>query len=196
MYYLDINLIFVIGGLGMVKVVYSFGKLVIGVGVGNILVVIDETADIKCAVASVLMFKIFDNGVICVFEQFVVVVDFVYDVVCECFVIYGGYLLQGKELKVVQDVILKNGVLNVVIVGQLVYKIVELVGFFVLENIKILIGEVIVVDESELFVYEKLFLILVMYCVKDFEDVVEKVEKLVVMGGIGYIFCLYIDQDN
>lgn len=53
-----------------------------------------------------------------------------------------------------------------------------------------------VVDESELFVYEKLFLILVMYCVKDFEEVVEKVEKLVVMGGIGYIFCLYIDQDN
>lgn len=68
-----------------------------------------------------------------------------------------------------------------------------MVGFFVLENIKILIGEVIVVDESESFVYEKLFSILVMYRVKDFEDAVEKVEKLVVMGGIGYIFCLYID---
>lgn len=196
MYYLDINLIFAIGGSGMVKVVYSFGKLVIGVGAGNILVVIDEIVDIKRVVVFVLMFKIFDNGVICVFEQFVVVVDFVYDVVRERFVIYGGYLLQGKELKVVQDVILKNGALNAVIVGQLVYKIVELVGFFVLENIKILIGEVIVVDESESFVYEKLFSILVMYRVKDFEDAVEKVEKLVVMGGIGYIFCLYIDQDN
>lgn len=196
MYYLDINLILVIGGSGMVKVVYSFGKFVIGVGVGNILVVIDEIVDIKCVVVFVLMFKIFDNGVICVFEQFVVVVDLVYDVVCECFVSYGGYLLQGKELKVVQDIILKNGVLNVVIVGQLVVKIVELVGFIVLVIIKILIGEVINVDESELFVYEKLFLMLVMYCVKDFEDVVVKVEKLVVMGGIGYIFCLYIDQDN
>lgn len=68
MYYLDINLIFAIGGSGMVKVVYSFGKLVIGVGAGNILVVIDEIVDIKRVVVFVLMFKIFDNGVICVFE--------------------------------------------------------------------------------------------------------------------------------
>lgn len=48
----------------------------------------------------------------------------------------GGYLLQGKELKAVQDVILKNGALNAAIVGQPAYKIAELAGFSVPENTK------------------------------------------------------------
>ncbi len=156
MHHPDINLILATGGPGMVKAAYSSGKPAIGVGAGNTPVVIDETADIKRAVASVLMSKTFDNGVICASEQSVVVVDSVYDAVRERFATHGGYLLQGKELKAVQDVILKNGALNAAIVGQPAYKIAELAGFSVPENTKILIGEVTVVDESEPFAHEKL----------------------------------------
>lgn len=161
----------------MVKAAYSSGKPAIGVGAGNTPVVIDETADIKRAVASVLMSKTFDNGVICASEQSVVVVDSVYDAVRERFATHGGYLLQGKELKAVQDVILKNGALNAAIVGQPAYKIAELAGFSVPENTKILIGEVTVVDESEPFAHEKLSPTLAMYRAKDFEDAVEKAEN-------------------
>ncbi|MGA4816638.1 aldehyde dehydrogenase family protein [Pseudomonas aeruginosa] len=75
MHHPDINLILATGGPGMVKAAYSSGKPAIGVGAGNTPVVIDETADIKRAVASVLMSKTFDNGVICASEQSVVVVD-------------------------------------------------------------------------------------------------------------------------
>ena len=196
MHHPDINLILATGGPGMVKAAYSSGKPAIGVGAGNPPVVIDETADIKRAVASVLMSKTFDNGVICASEQSVVVVDSVYDAVRERFATHGGYLLQGKELKAVQDVILKNGALNAAIVGQPAYKIAELAGFSVPENTKILIGEVTVVDESEPFAHEKLSPTLAMYRAKDFEDAVEKAEKLVAMGGIGHTSCLYTDQDN
>ncbi len=196
MHHPDINLILATGGPGMVKAAYSSGKPAIGVGAGNTPVVIDETADIKRAVASVLMSKTFDNGVICASEQSVVVVDSVYDAVRERFATHGGYLLQGKELKAVQDVILKNGALNAAIVGQPAYKIAELAGFSVPENTKILIGEVTVVDESEPFAHEKLSPTLAMYRAKDFEDAVEKAEKLVAMGGIGHTSCLYTDQDN
>ncbi|HIB2744921.1 TPA: bifunctional acetaldehyde-CoA/alcohol dehydrogenase [Escherichia coli] len=194
MHHPDINLILATGGPGMVKAAYSSGKPAIGVGAGNTPVVIDETADIKRAVASVLMSKTFDNGVICASEQSVV--DSVYDAVRERFATHGGYLLQGKELKAVQDVILKNGALNAAIVGQPAYKIAELAGFSVPENTKILIGEVTVVDESEPFAHEKLSPTLAMYRAKDFEDAVEKAEKLVAMGGIGHTSCLYTDQDN
>ena len=193
MHHPDINLILATGGPGMVKAAYSSGKPAIGVGAGNTPVVIDETADIKRAVASVLMSKTFDNGVICASEQSVVVVDSVYDAVRERFATHGGYLLQGKELKAVQDVILKNGALNAAIVGQPAYKIAELAGFSVPENTKILIGEVTVVDESEPFAHEKLSPTLAMYRAKDFEDAVEKAEKLV---AIGHPSCLYTDQDN
>ncbi|MBX4308162.1 aldehyde dehydrogenase family protein, partial [Mycobacterium tuberculosis] len=94
MHHPDINLILATGGPGMVKAAYSSGKPAIGVGAGNTPVVIDETADIKRAVASVLMSKTFDNGVICASEQSVVVVDSVYDAVRERFASNGGYLLQ------------------------------------------------------------------------------------------------------
>ncbi|XPE23920.1 aldehyde dehydrogenase family protein [Shigella sonnei] len=132
----------------MVKAAYSSGKPAIGVGAGDTPVVIDETADIKRAVASVLMSKTFDNGVICASEQSVVVVDSVYDAVRERFATHGGYILQGKELKAVRDVILKNGALNAAMVGQPAYKIAELAGFSVPENTKILIGEVTVLIKA------------------------------------------------
>ncbi|WP_016680888.1 aldehyde dehydrogenase family protein, partial [Yersinia pestis] len=112
MHHPDINLILATGGPGMVKAAYSSGKPAIGVGAGNTPVVVDETADIKRVVASILMSKTFDNGVICASEQSIIVVDSVYDAVRERFASHGGYLLQGKELKAVQDIILKNGGVN------------------------------------------------------------------------------------
>lgn len=196
MHHPDINLILATGGPGMVKAAYSSGKPAIGVGAGNTPVVIDETADIKRAVASILMSKTFDNGVICASEQSVIVVDAVYDAVRERFASHGGYLLQGEELKAVQNVILKNGALNAAIVGQPAYKIAELAGISVPSSTKILIGEVKRVDESEPFAHEKLSPTLAMYRASDFEDAVAKAEKLVAMGGIGHTSCLYTDQDN
>ncbi|MCX8955916.1 bifunctional acetaldehyde-CoA/alcohol dehydrogenase [Erwinia psidii] len=196
MHHPDINLILATGGPGMVKAAYSSGKPAIGVGAGNTPVVIDETADIKRAVASILMSKTFDNGVICASEQSVIVVDSVYDAVRERFASHGGHILQGKELKAVQDVILKNGALNAAIVGQPAVKIAEIAGISVPDNVKILVGEVKLVDESEPFAHEKLSPTLAMYRAKDFEDAIGKAEKLVAMGGIGHTSCLYTDQDN
>ncbi|KOY60875.1 acetaldehyde dehydrogenase [Photorhabdus heterorhabditis] len=196
MHHQDINLILATGGPGMVKAAYSSGKPAIGVGAGNTPVVIDESADIKRAVASILMSKTFDNGVICASEQSVIVVDSVYEQVRERFFTHGGYLLQGKELQAVQDIILKNGNLNAAIVGQPATKIAKMAGIHVPEKTKILIGEVSQIDETEPFAHEKLSPLLAMYHASSFEDAVEKAEKLVEMGGIGHTSCLYTDQDN
>ncbi|MBK5144736.1 bifunctional acetaldehyde-CoA/alcohol dehydrogenase [Budviciaceae bacterium BWR-B9] len=196
MHHPDINLILATGGPGMVKAAYSSGKPAIGVGAGNSPVVIDETADIKRAVASILMSKTFDNGVICASEQSVIVVDKIYDTVRERFASHGGYMLKGQELKAVQGIILKNGAINAAIVGQPAVKIAEMAGVTVPATTKVLIGEVTQVDESEPFAHEKLSPMLAMYRAKNFEDAVEKAEKLVAMGGIGHTSGLYTDQDN
>ncbi|RBO14406.1 MULTISPECIES: bifunctional acetaldehyde-CoA/alcohol dehydrogenase [Pantoea] len=196
MHHPDINLILATGGPGMVKAAYSSGKPAIGVGAGNTPVVIDETADIKRAVASILMSKTFDNGVICASEQSVIIVDAVYDAVRERFASHGGYLLQGHELSAVQNILLKNGALNAAIVGQPACNIAALAGISVPPGTKILIGEVSAVDESEPFAHEKLSPTLAMYRAKDYADAVAKAEKLVAMGGIGHTSCLYTDQDN
>lgn len=192
----DIDIILATGGPGMVKAAYSSGKPALGVGAGNTPVVIDEHADIKRAVSSILMSKTFDNGVICASEQAVVVVDKIYDEVRDYFKASGAHILTSKELTAVQSKILVNGALNAAIVGQPAAKIAEISGIKVPSKTKVLIGEVTKTDESEPFAHEKLSPTLAMYRAKDFKEAVGKAEKLVAMGGIGHTSVLYTDQDN
>jgi len=191
----DINLILATGGPGMVKAAYSSGKPAIGVGAGNTPAVIDEYADIKRAVASILMSKTFDNGVICASEQSVIVVEHVYNAVRERFRSHGGYILSSNEAGAVKDLILKNGSLNAGIVGQSARKIADMAGFQVPADTKVLIAEVEATDESEAFAHEKLSPTLAMYKAKGFDDACEKAEALVALGGIGHTSVLYTDQD-
>ena len=191
----ETNLILATGGPGMVKAAYSSGKPAIGVGAGNTPVVIDEHADIKRAVASILMSKTFDSGVICASEQSVIVVDKVYDAVRDRFATRLGYPLQGEELDKVRAVLLKDGHLNSEIVGQTAERIAELAGIEVPVGTKVLIGEVEEVSEAEPFAHEKLSPTLAMYRAKNFRDACDKAEKLIIMGGIGHTSALYTNQD-
>lgn len=171
-----INLILATGGPGMVKAAYSSGKPAIGVGAGNTPVVIDETADIKRAVASILMSKTFDNGVVCASEQAVVVLDSIYQAVRERFAHHGGYLLSDEECLAVKQVILKDGALNAAIVGQSAARIAEMAGFSVPNWTKVLIGEVDEITEAEAFAHEKLSPLLGMYRAKDFDEALDKAD--------------------
>jgi acetaldehyde dehydrogenase/alcohol dehydrogenase len=192
----DINLILATGGPGMVKAAYSSGKPAIGVGAGNTPVIIDETADIKRAVASILMSKTFDNGVVCASEQSVVIVDSIYEQVKQRFHDHGGYVLSSKECKAVSAVLLINGALNADIVGQSAIAIAEMAGIKVPPTTRVLIGEIKSVCEEEAFAHEKLSPTLAMVRARDFSDALDKAEALVTMGGIGHTSVLYTDQDQ
>ena len=186
------DLILATGGPGMVKAAYSSGKPAVGVGAGNVPVVIDDSADIKMAVSSIIHSKTFDNGMICASEQSVTVLDAVYDEVKKEFAYRGCYFLKGEELDKVRNTILINGALNAKIVGQSAPKIAEMAGVAVPAATKILIGEVESVDVSEPFAHEKLSPVLAMYRAKTFQEAVAKAERLVEDGGIGHTASLYI----
>ena len=192
----DINLILATGGPGMVRAAYSSGKPAIGVGAGNTPVVIDESADIKRAVASILLSKTFDNGVVCASEQSVIIVDSVYPQVRERFHQHGGHILSPAERKAVSKIILTDGNLNANIVGQSALSIAEMAGIKVPATTRVLIGEVTDINEAEAFAHEKLSPTLAMYRAADFGDAVQKAEQLVAMGGIGHTSVLYTDQDQ
>ncbi|MFA9441148.1 bifunctional acetaldehyde-CoA/alcohol dehydrogenase [Uliginosibacterium sp. sgz301328] len=195
MHHDDVDLILATGGPGMVHSAYSSGKPAIGVGAGNTPAVIDETADIKRAVASILMSKTFDNGVICASEQSVIVVDEIYDAVRERFSKHGGYILDAAEAEAVRNVLLRDGALNASIVGQSATRIAELAGVKVPPYTKVLIGEVSEISHAEAFAHEKLSPTLGMYRARDFVDACDKAAELVVLGGIGHTSALYTDQD-
>ena len=120
-----VNLILATGGPGMVKSAYSSGKPAIGVGAGNTPVIIDETADIKTAVSSILMSKTFDNGVVCASEQAVIVHKDIYQKVRDEFILRGAYILSPEEKKKVDPIIIdpKRGTVSPKIVGQPAWKI-------------------------------------------------------------------------
>ena len=188
----EADIILATGGPGMVHAAYSSGKPALGVGAGNTPVIIDETADIKLAVNSIIHSKTFDNGMICASEQSVTVLDSVYDEVRAEFARRGCYFLKGDELDQVRHTILINGALNAKIVGQSAHTIAALAGVDVPEETKILIGEVESVELSEEFAHEKLSPVLAMYHAKDFDEALDKAEKLVCDGGHGHTASLYI----
>ena len=188
----EADIILATGGPGMVHAAYSSGKPALGVGAGNTPVIIDETADIKLAVSSIIHSKTFDNGMICASEQSVTVLDSIYDEVRDEFERRGCYFLKGDELDKVRHTILINGALNAKIVGQSAYTIAKLADVDVPEETKILIGEVESVDISEEFSHEKLSPVLAMYHAKDFDEALDKAETLVCDGGHGHTASLYI----
>ena len=192
-----VKLILATGGPGMVHAAYSSGTPAIGVGAGNTPVVIDETADQTRAIASILMSKTFDNGVICASEQAVIAVDEIYDAVRDRFSRHGGYILNKKETEAVRGIILVNGgSVNAKIVGQSAPKIAAIAGISVPATTKVLIGEVTDATMAEPFAHEKLSTILALYRAKDFKDAVVIASKLVALGGIGHTSVLYTDQDQ
>ncbi len=186
------DIILATGGPGMVKAAYSSGKPALGVGAGNTPVIIDDTADIRLAVNSVIHSKTFDNGMICASEQSVTVVGDIYDEVKREFQYRGCYFLKEDELDKVRHTILINGALNAKIVGQSAHTIAKLSGVDVPEATKILIGEVESVDISEEFAHEKLSPVLAMYHAEDFDEAIAKAKQLVADGGYGHTSSLYI----
>ncbi|OUP01438.1 bifunctional acetaldehyde-CoA/alcohol dehydrogenase [Sellimonas sp.] len=188
----DSDIILATGGPGMVKAAYSSGKPALGVGAGNTPVIIDDTADIKMAVNSIIHSKTFDNGMICASEQSVTVLEGVYEEVKKEFAYRGCYFLKKDEIDKVRKTIIINGALNAKIVGQTAYTIAKLAGVTVPENTKILIGEVESVDISEEFAHEKLSPVLAMYKAKTFDEALQKAERLVADGGYGHTSSLYI----
>ncbi|WP_024292654.1 bifunctional acetaldehyde-CoA/alcohol dehydrogenase [Lacrimispora indolis] len=190
------DIILATGGPGMVKAAYSSGKPALGVGAGNTPVIIDDTADIKMAVSSIIHSKTFDNGMICASEQSVTVLETIYDAVKKEFAARGCYFLKGDELDKVRKTIIINGALNAKIVGQKACTIAKLAGVQVPEDAKILIGEVENVHIEEEFAHEKLSPVLAMYKAKTFDEAIEKAEQLVADGGYGHTSSLYVNVNE
>ncbi|MBQ7371266.1 MAG: bifunctional acetaldehyde-CoA/alcohol dehydrogenase [Blautia sp.] len=189
----EADIILATGGPGMVKAAYSSGKPALGVGAGNTPVIIDDTADVRLAVNSIIHSKTFDNGMICASEQSVTVLEKVYEQAKAEFQYRGCYFLKEDELDKVRKTIIINGALNAKIVGQKAHTIAAMAGVDVPENTKILIGEVESVDISEEFAHEKLSPVLAMYKAADFDEALQKSEQLVADGGYGHTSSLFID---
>lgn len=128
------------GGGAMVKAAYSSGKPALGVGPGNVQVIIDRGIDYNEAAGMVIAGRKFDNGIICSGEQSVIAPRDEYDTVIKAFENNGAYYVDNaQEVEKFAETLFPGGALNRDVVGQSVQRIAELAGVAVPEGTKVVI---------------------------------------------------------
>jgi sulfoacetaldehyde dehydrogenase len=85
------------GGTPMVKAAYSSGTPALGVGVGNAVITVDETADLDDAAEKIRISKTLDLAASCSSDNAVILLDAIYDEMVEKLVHQGGYVVNEDE---------------------------------------------------------------------------------------------------
>lgn len=187
-----VDLVVVTGSQDNVRRAYSSGTPAIGVGAGNVPVIIDETADLDDAARKICASKIFDNATSCSSENAVVIVDAVYDQAMEALKRAGGYLADPAQKSKIQGKLWKNGKLNRRLIARDMPVLVA--GFDLPEQAnksKFILVEETGIGREHPFSGEKLALLLTVYRVKDFAEAKTIVRRILDFQGRGHSMGLH-----
>ncbi|MDT7669689.1 MAG: sulfoacetaldehyde dehydrogenase [Pseudonocardiales bacterium] len=103
------DLVVATGGAAMVKAAYSSGTPAFGVGVGNCVHVVDETADLVDAANAIAVAKTFDHATSCLADNAVIVHDDVHDELLGLLRARGGHLCSAEQKRALQAVMWRRG---------------------------------------------------------------------------------------
>ncbi|WP_273319950.1 acylating sulfoacetaldehyde dehydrogenase [Vallitalea guaymasensis] len=191
------DLVVATGGSGMVKSAYSSGTPAYGVGAGNAVVIVDETADIKDAAHKIKLSKTFDYATSCSSENSLVIVESVYDEIVADLKAEGGHLVTKDEKEKLQKAMWEDGHLNRRIVAQPADKIAELAGISISDDEEFIMVEEQGVGADYPFSGEKMSIVVTLYKVKDFDQAVDKVNEITGYQGTGHSCGIHTtDQDR
>ena len=184
------------GGPGIVRAAYSSGKPALGVGPGNVPVLIDSTANVEDAIAQVVDGKSFDFGTVCSSEQTVVVEEKHRDVVWRALESNGAYRCNDEQAAALEKILIYDGYrINPDCVGQSPQKIAQMAGFAVPDSTRILALELWGVGRDYPLSAEKLSPVLSVYFTKGFEQSVEACREVLNFGGRGHT-CVIFSQSK
>ena len=171
---------------------YRSGKPAIGVGPGNVPVVIDSTADVGEAAAGILASKAFDNATSCSSENSLIILDDVYDRAISALEAVGGHLADETEKQAIAEALWVDGRLNRDLIARDADVFARRVGlgpgaqrsrFFMVED-----G---LPAERRSFADEKLSLVLTVYRASDMAEVVEIMKAVLTAKGRGHSCGIY-----
>ncbi len=106
------DLVVCTGSQNNVRQAYRSGTPAIGVGAGNVPVIIDASADLDQAAEMITASKIFDNATSCSSENAVIIVDSVYDDAIAALERAGGYMATSEEGRRIVENLWVDGKLN------------------------------------------------------------------------------------
>jgi sulfoacetaldehyde dehydrogenase len=185
------------GGAGMVKAAYSSGKPAQGVGAGNAVVIVDETADLSVAADMIMRSKTFDHATSCSTENSCLIQEGIYDQMVGEMEKVGGYLVSAEEKKQLQTTMWnEKGQLSRYIVAQSAAKIAELAKIKLPEGKSFFMIPETGIGEGYPFSAEKLSVTTAIYKYKEFADAVEMVNKITTFSGPGHSCGIHTKLDS
>lgn len=190
------DLVLATGGGGLVKAAYSSGTPAYGVGVGNAVVIIDETADIKDAADKIKRSKTFDYATSCSAENSLVIQEDIYADLVNALTEEGGYVLNEEEKQLMQSKMWVEGILAKEIIAQPADKIAEFIGLNIPKDRKFFMVEETKVGKEHPFSGEKLSVTVTLYKYKEFQDAVDKVNEIIEYQGKGHSCGIHSTNDE
>lgn len=166
------DLVVVTGSQSNVRAAYSSGTPALGVGAGNVAVIVDESADVEDAAAKIMRSKIFDNATSCSSENSLIVLDGVYERTMAALEAQGGALLTPGEKALLGKAMFPAGTLSPAVTAQSVARICELAGLArpALVSARCLLVEETGTGRDHPYSGEKLSPVLTIYRARDFAD--------------------------
>jgi sulfoacetaldehyde dehydrogenase len=191
------DLLVVTGSQNNVRAAYSSGTPAIGVGAGNVPVIIDESADLADAASKIAASKTFDNATSCSSENSLVILDSVYDAALQALQAAGAAVLTPAEKAQLQEVMWEEGSLNRHVIAKPAPAIAKISGLTRegLSTARFLIVEETGIGDDHPFSGEKLSPVLAVYRARDFDDAFQITQRLLEHQGKGHSCGIHTKDD-
>lgn len=151
-----VDVIVATGGTPMVRSAYRSGNPAIGVGPGNVPVLVDATADIPAAAARIVASKSFDNSILCTNESVLIAEEAIAERLQQAMKREGAYFLDEEQVARVCGVIFEQGHFDTAWVGKSAAQIAEAAGIKVPKGTLILVAPFDLVVPEQVLAHEKL----------------------------------------
>ena len=192
------DLLVVTGSQNNVHRAYSSGTPAIGVGAGNVTVIVDETANLEDAAQKITASKTFDNATSCSSENVLVVVDEIYDAFLDEAHKAGGRMLVGEQGEKLKQALFAGGGLNRQMLAQDIDKVINVAELDVSDNqsarFLMIEGQGIGPDYPESG--EKLSLVATVYRAKDFADAKQIASRVLSHQGAGHSIGIHTSDES
>jgi sulfoacetaldehyde dehydrogenase len=183
----SVDLVVVTGSQNNVRRAYSSGTPAIGVGAGNVPVIIDASADLDDAATKICASKTFDNATSCSSENSVIIPEAIYEDAIAALVRAGAYRCDAQEKEKIRIALWPNGNLSRDLIAKDASVFAERTELApAARTARFFLVEDDAVGDDHPFSGEKLSLVLTVYRVADFDAAVDKVQEVLTHEGMGH----------
>lgn len=192
------DLVVATGGAGMVKAAYGSGTPAYGVGVGNSVHVVDETADLEDAANMIAKAKTFDYATSCLADNSVVAEESIYAELANRLVAAGGYLCSAEEKEKLARAMWPDGghIPTIDVVAKPASRLAELAGFDLPGDRSFLIVEEDGAGPAHPFSGEKLSVVLALYRYSNgIDGAIKLVNSITGYQGLGHTCGIHTSND-